>query len=64
MDVNYTIGDTVLGNNVIEKDLGFTISADMKVSDQFGVAASKDNTIIGLIRRNITIRKKANYTSA
>ena len=30
-DVNYKMGDTVLGNTVKGKDLGVTISADMKV---------------------------------
>ena len=33
MDINY-MGDTVLGTTVKEKDLGITISADMKVSEQ------------------------------
>ena len=32
-DVNYNMGDTVLGTTVKEKDLGITISADMKVSE-------------------------------
>ena len=38
-DINYKIGDTVLGTTVKEKDLRITISADMKVSEQFGIAA-------------------------
>ena len=37
-----------------KKDLGVTISADMKVSEQCVIAASKGNKIIGLIRRIIT----------
>ena len=45
MDVNYKMGDTVLGTTVKEKDLGVTISADMKVSEQCGIAASKGNQI-------------------
>ena len=36
-------GDTVLGTTVKEKDLGVIISADMKVSEQCGIAASKGN---------------------
>ena len=43
---------------VKEKDLGVTISADMNVSEQCGIAASKGNQIIGLIRRNITYKGK------
>ena len=54
LDINYNMGDTVLGTTVKEQDLGIIISADMKVSEQCGIAASKGNTIIGLIRRKIT----------
>ena len=43
------MGDTVLNT----KDLGLTITADMKVSEQCGIAAAKGNQILGLIRRNI-----------
>ena len=57
-NVNYKMGDTVLGTTVEEKDLGVTISADMKVSEQCGIAASKGNQILGLIRRNITCKGK------
>ena len=56
LDVNYKMGDTVLGTTVREKDLGITISADMKVSKQCGIAASKGNQILGLNRRNITYK--------
>ena len=58
LDVNYKMGDTVLGTTVKEKNLGVTISADMKVSEQSGIAASKGNQILGLIRRNITYKGK------
>ena len=58
LNVNYKMGDTVLGTTVKEKDLGVTISADMKVSEQCGIAASKGNQILGLIRRNITYKEK------
>ena len=53
------MGDTVLDTTV--KELGVTRSADVKVSEQCGIAASKGNQIIGLVRKNITIniiRKK------
>ena len=58
LNVNYKMGDTVLGTTVKEKDLGVTISADMKVSEQCGIAASKGNQILGLVRRNITYKGK------
>ena len=48
----------VLGTTVKEKDFGVTISADMKISEQCGIATSKGNQIIGLIRRNITYKEK------
>jgi hypothetical protein len=40
------MGDTVLNTTIKEKDLGITISADMKVSEQYG-----------LIRRNIVYKE-------
>ena len=59
LNVNYKMGDTVLGTTVKAKDLGVTISADMKVSEQCGIAASKGNQILGFIRRNITYKGKS-----
>ena len=53
LNINYNMGDTVVGTTVKEKDLGITISADMKVLEQCGIAASRGNEIFGLIRRNI-----------
>ena len=53
------MGDTVLGTTVKEKDLGITITADMKVSEQCGIAVSEGNQIPGLIRRNITYKEKS-----
>ena len=52
------MGDTVLGTTIKEKDLGVTISADMKVSEHCGIEASNDNQILRLIRRNITYKEK------
>ena len=59
LDINYTMGDTVVGTTVKENDLGITISADMKVSEQCGFAASKGNQILGLITRNITYKENS-----
>ena len=63
LGVDHTIGDTVLSTTVKEKDLGVTINADMKVSEQCDTAASKGNQILGLIRRNIIYKEKTHYTS-
>ena len=62
LDINYKMSHTVLGTTVKVKDFGITISADMKVSEQCGMAASKGNQILGLIRRNITYKENVNYT--
>ena len=59
LDVNYKMGDTVLGTAVNKNDLGVTVSADMKGSEQYGIAASKVNQILGLFRRNITYKEKS-----
>ena len=52
--VNYEMGGTILCKTEKENDLRVTINANMKVSVQCRIAASKDNQIIGMIRRNIT----------
>ena len=49
-DAQYTMGGTVLNTTLNEKDLGLTISAEMKVSEQCEIAAVKENQILGLIR--------------
>ena len=58
MDGKYKIGDAVLGRTTQEKDLGVTFSDDMKISEQCGIAASKGNQILGLIRRTIMYKEK------
>ena len=52
-DAQYTIGGTVLNTTLKENDLGLTITVDMKVSEQWGIAVTKGNAITGVIRRNI-----------
>ena len=58
MDKEYKMGGAVLGRTTQEKDLVVTFSADMKVSEQCGIAASKGNQIVGLIRRTIMYKEK------
>ena len=57
-DVNYKMGDTDLGTTIKENDLVVAITADVKVSEQCGIAASKSNQILRLIRRSRTYKKK------
>ena len=58
MDEEYKMGVAVLGRTTQEKNLGVTFSADMKVSEQCGIAASKRNQIIWLVRRTIMYKEK------
>ena len=57
--VNYEMGGTILSKTVKEKDLGVTLNANMKVSEQCRIAASKGNQVLGMIRRNITYKEKS-----
>ena len=58
MDEEYKMVDAVQGRTTQEKDLGVTFCADMKVSEQCGIAASKGNQILGLIWRIIMYKEK------
>ena len=58
MEEEYKMGNDVLGRTTQEKDLRVTFSADMKVSRQCGIAASKGNQILWLIRRTIMYKEK------
>ena len=57
--MNYEMGGTILSTNVKEKDLGVTMNATMKVSEQCRIAASKGNQVLGMICRNITYKDKS-----
>ena len=52
--MNYDMGGAILSKTVKEKDLGVIMNANMKVSEQCRIAASKGNQVLGMIRRNIT----------
>ena len=45
--MNYDMGGTILSKTVKEKDLGITMNANMKVSEQCRIAASKGNQVLG-----------------
>ena len=53
--MNYKMGGTILSKTVKEKDLGVSMNANMKVSEQCRIAASKGNQVLGMIRRDIYI---------
>ena len=52
--MDYEMGGTILSKTVKENYLGVTMNANMKVSGQCRIAASKGNQVLGMIRRNIT----------
>ena len=57
--MNYEMVGTILSKTVKEKDLGVTMNANMKVSEQCRIVASKGNQVLGMIRRNITYKEKS-----
>ena len=57
--MNYEMGGTILTKTVKEKDLGVTMNCNMKVSEQCRIAASKDNQVLGMIRRNIRYKENS-----
>ena len=56
--MNYEMGGTILSKTVKEKDLGVTMNADKKDSEQCRIAASLGNQVLGMIRRNIAYKDK------
>ena len=56
--MNYEMGRTIPSKIVKEKDLVVSMNANMKVSEQCRIAASKGNQVLGMIRRNITYYKE------
>ena len=56
--MNCEMGGTIIFKTVKEKDMGVTINANMKVSEQCRIAASQGNQILGMIPRNIKYKAK------
>ena len=57
--MNYEMGGTILSKTVKEKDLGVSMNANMKVSEQCRIAASKGNQVLGMICRSKTYKEKS-----
>ena len=51
---NNYLEEVITSKLLKENDLGLTVNANMKVSEQCRIAASQGNEMIGMIRRNIT----------
>ena len=62
--MNYEMGGIILSKTVKEKDLVVTMNANMKVSEQCRIAASKGNQVLRMIRRNITYKEKKFYDTS
>ena len=52
MDEECKTGDSILGR-ITKKDLGVTYNADIKISEECVIAASRGNQMISLLRRTI-----------
>ena len=57
--MNYEMGGTILSKSVKEKELGVTMNANTKVSEQCRITAFNGNQVLGMIRRNITYKEKS-----
>ena len=57
--MNYEIGGTILSKTRKEKDLGVTMNANLKVSEQCIIVPSQGNQVLGMIRRNITYKENS-----
>ena len=57
--MNYEMGVNILSKTVKEKNLGVTMNASLKISEQCRIAASKGNQILGMIRRSITYKENS-----
>ena len=55
----HAMGGTLLSKTVKGKDFGVKTNANMKISEQCTIAASKGNQVLGMIRRNITYKDKS-----
>ena len=53
------MGGTILSKTMKEKDLGVTMNANINVSEQCRIAASKGNQVLRMIRRNITYKENS-----
>ena len=57
-EYDYKLGCDVIKSSTTEKDLGVVIDRSGKSSEQGILAARKANTVLGMIKRNISFRSK------
>ena len=57
--MTYEMGGTILSKTVKETDVGASVNANMKVSEQCRITAAKGNHVLGMIRTNITYKEKS-----
>ena len=53
------MGGTIRNKTGKEKVLGVSMNANMKVSEQCRIAASKGNQVLGMIRTNISYKENS-----
>ena len=57
-EYDYKLGCDVIRSSATEKDLGVIINRSGKSLEQCILAASKVNTVLGMIKRNISFKSK------
>ena len=57
-EYDYKLGCDVIKSSATEKDLGVVIDRSGKSSQQCILVARKANTVLGMIKRNISIKSK------
>ena len=57
-EAEYKMGPNILKKSKREKDLGIIIENSGKPSEQCATAVKKANSVLGMIRRNITFKSK------
>src|SRR5271155_181787 len=58
MEAEYKMGPSTLKKSKREKDLGIIIENSGKPYEQCATAINKANSVLGMIRRNITLKSK------
>ena len=53
------MGHSLLGHSFAWSKDHYNYCADMKVSEQYGIVASRGNKMLGLIGKNITYKEKS-----
>ena len=57
-ECSFSLNNKSLGNSCSERDLGIIVDNTMKFSEHCNVVASRANSVLGMIKRTITCKRK------